>query len=465
MYDKPTPVETQNHSMRFKQLRNYVLVAAILAAIASCQEEKIPEPFIPRNDHEAYEKALERANLLQTALGKDWQNSANEALEKPLYIDLPYEEAFFVDDKAAKAIGYRFEAKRGQKIQISLQDLAVDSLSLFIDLFRVEKSSMVHVATADSTHHVLGFEPRKDSEYVLRFQTELLRGGSFKITFESVPTLSFPVAGLNYKSIGSVWGDPRDGGARSHEGVDIFAPIGTPVVAPTDGYIKVADERGIGGKVIWLEDHHNPQSLYFAHLSDWNVKRGDRVKAGDTIGFVGNTGNASTTPPHLHFGVYSRGAMNPINHLKPIDGSIKVVHRDLDWLGETMRMKTQVPFYADVKSQRAQETLERNQVARVLALNAARCKIELPDGRTGYIPRNQLLTLNTPISRGVIKSEMALMAKPDPVTTTDLLLVDEQYKVLGKNKQFLLVETNTGKIGWIGSRPEGQSGKIVADKN
>ena len=113
----------------------------------------------------------------------------------------------------------------------------------------------------------------------------------------------------------------------------------------------------------------------------------------------------------------------------------------------------------------AQETLERNQVARVLALNAARCKIELPDGRTGYIPRNQLLTLNTPISRGVIKSEMALMAKPDPVTTTDLLLVDEQYKVLGKNKQFLLVETNTGKIGWIGSRPEGQSGKIVADKN
>ena len=46
-----------------------------------------------------------------------------------------------------------------------------------------------------------------------------------------------------------------------------------------------------------------------------------------------------------------------------------------------------------------------------------------------------------------------------------MLLVDEQYKVLGKNKQFLLVETNTGKIGWIGSRPEGQSGKIVADKN
>lgn len=159
--------------------------------------------------------------------------------------------------------------------------------------------------------------------------------------------LSFPVAGLTHRSIGSIWGDEHDGGRRSHEGVDIFAPRGTPVIAPTDGTVKMAEEKDIGGKVVWLADAKRSQNLYFAHLNDWNVKKGDRVKAGDTLGFVGNTGNARTTTPHLHFGIYSRGAMNPIHHLKPIGKQLIPVENGFEWLGSNMRVKYETKLYAD----------------------------------------------------------------------------------------------------------------------
>ncbi|UJH89966.1 M23 family metallopeptidase [Antarcticibacterium sp. 1MA-6-2] len=115
----------------------------------------------------------------------------------------------------------------------------------------------------------------------------------------------------------SIWGDARDGGRRSHEGVDIFAPRGTPVIAVTNGRITSSGERGLGGKQVWLRDTKRGQSLYYAHLDSIAALGNARVTTGDTLGFVGNTGNARTTPPHLHFGIYKgyKGAINPFPYI------------------------------------------------------------------------------------------------------------------------------------------------------
>src|SRR3989442_735170 len=80
----------------------------------------------------------------------------------------------------------------------------------------------------------LSHEARESGVYVLRIQPELLRGGHMKVTSQPTPSLHFPVAGAGAHNIQSLYGVARDGGRRRHEGVDIFASRGTPVLAGSD---------------------------------------------------------------------------------------------------------------------------------------------------------------------------------------------------------------------------------------
>jgi membrane-bound lytic murein transglycosylase B len=102
------------------------------------------------------------------------------------------------------------------------------------------------------------------------------------------------------------WGFPRSGGRR-HQGNDLFAPEGSPVVATADGRVirMQPDDVGLGGRTVsYLTD--DGDVMYNAHLHTVapGLKIGDRLSAGQQIGTVGRTGNARTTPPHLHFGIY-----------------------------------------------------------------------------------------------------------------------------------------------------------------
>ena len=127
--------------------------------------------------------------------------------------------------------------------------------------------------------------------------------------------LVFPISGKS--NIGSYWGDTRDAGTRKHEGIDIFADRGTAVVAVTDGYVLEVSEDGIGGKTVTIQSDNYTWRSYYAHLNEQKVSKGQIIKKGQLIGTVGNTGNAKTTPPHLHFGMYeSHGAIDPLPYVK-----------------------------------------------------------------------------------------------------------------------------------------------------
>lgn len=131
----------------------------------------------------------------------------------------------------------------------------------------------------------------------------------------AIPVLRIPVVGATKKSIISFFGDARDNG-RKHEGIDIVAPKGTMVVAPLEGTITDVSYNVLGGKVIWLQDSKSKRSYYFAHLDSQIVSKGMIVKAGDTLGTVGNTGNARRTRSHLHFGIYKKDGRTPVDYIR-----------------------------------------------------------------------------------------------------------------------------------------------------
>jgi len=145
--------------------------------------------------------------------------------------------------------------------------------------------------------------------------------------------LIFPIAGKS--NIGSYWGAERDGGKRKHEGIDIFAAKETPVVAISDGVIEYVGNDNIGGKTITLQPDDYEWEAYYAHLDKQFVINGQHVKKGQLIGTVGNTGNAKTTPAHLHFGIYTdNGAIDPLPYIQtspkittPVKGAPQTTNR------------------------------------------------------------------------------------------------------------------------------------------
>jgi len=125
--------------------------------------------------------------------------------------------------------------------------------------------------------------------------------------------LIMPVVGITPRELDDSWHAPRDGGSRLHKGIDIFAHRGTEVVAVTDGIISYVGDQPKGGHCLWLTTE-NGKSFYYAHLDHWaaGIYEGMEVQSGDLLGYVGNTGNAVSTPPHLHFQITENDeAVNP----------------------------------------------------------------------------------------------------------------------------------------------------------
>lgn len=128
---------------------------------------------------------------------------------------------------------------------------------------------------------------------------------------EAPASLPVPVEGVAREALYDSWEDPRAGG-RVHQGIDIFAPRGTPVRSATRGIVVARRETLLGGRTVTVLGPGG-QRHYYAHLEAHGPQQtGDWIEAGDVIGYVGSSGNAEGGPPHLHYGIYGpSGPLNP----------------------------------------------------------------------------------------------------------------------------------------------------------
>ena len=296
--------------------------------VSSCSQlEKAEDLITGLSEKEKYKKE----HQISDELFKIWEEQADKALKDSLEIELPYREAGVFKPRNFAVYSYQTYLMPGEVIQLKTATDTASTL-IFSELYKKAERSgeFSKITSGDPGSKNLNFEIEEKGLYKIVVQPEIEANSPFQISIQKSPAYLFPVIQGENSDIGSYWGDIRDGGKRDHKGIDIFANKGTPVVAATDGRIRFTGEKGLGGKQVWLRDRKRSQSLYYAHLD--SIKPGlNSVKAGDTLGFVGNTGNARTTPPHLHFGIYKSnlGAVDPLGFVyrtKDIEGENDFTH-------------------------------------------------------------------------------------------------------------------------------------------
>lgn len=114
--------------------------------------------------------------------------------------------------------------------------------------------------------------------------------------------LAVPVQGYQRSAMRDSWGDARSGG-RGHRGIDLMAAEGTPVVAVVPGRVEKLFESGLGGTTLYLRSDDGRWQYYYAHLKGYaaDLREGAKVRQGQVLGYVGDTGDAGKGNHHLHF--------------------------------------------------------------------------------------------------------------------------------------------------------------------
>jgi beta-lactamase regulating signal transducer with metallopeptidase domain len=136
------------------------------------------------------------------------------------------------------------------------------------------------------------------------------------ITTKGIPSL-FPVQNGSLKNVSSKFGvvrkHPKLKNKTKHGGIDIKAPVGTPIVATANGTVLKAQDEGNWGNLIIIA-HADGFETWYAHLKGFSIKTGANVQKGDVIGYVGNTG--LSTAPHLHYEVRQHGKrLDPVDYI------------------------------------------------------------------------------------------------------------------------------------------------------
>ena len=419
----------------------------LLALLASCSKSRtLTALFQKTTPHDDYARALDRAGLQTAALGRQWQQAADRALHDSLLVTLPVLETGYFRPEQPTAAGYRYAVRAGELVHVRLTLAPGPALAprVFVDAFALPPGrapERLDWAATDTT--AAGYDYRyqapADGQHLLRVQPELLAAGRYTLRLWRGPGLGlFPVRGRSDQAIISRWGDPRDAGARRHEGVDISAPRGTPALAATDGYITRTGESTLGGLVVWLADNQG-HNLYYAHLDKQLVQPGQRVRAGDTLGLVGNTGNARTTAPHLHFGIYraGRGAVDPwpfLHREDPLPTPLAGPDRRGEW----------------VRPRPAQATRQLPATLPLLVLGerAGYLRVALPNGQRRYLAARTVASAQ-PLRRLVLATAHEIQTEPRP--TAPALAswpVRTPVAVLGESAGYTLLRGPAGQQGW-----------------
>ena len=437
-------------------------ILGVLLFIPACEQvDQIRNEFRDLTPHEAYFESLRAVGLAETALGTAWSEAAARALDEAPTVGLPFEEEGFLFPESPDARSYLVELRRGQRLSIDVELNGGEPTRLFVDVYRMQSTperAPLPVLSSDSVRGMVEYVASRGASYVVRLQPELLRGGHYRIVLRAEASMAFPVEGHNNRAILSVFGADREAGRRSHHGVDIFAPKGTPVHSATEGRVTRVRDTDIGGKVVWVRDSEEPNSIYYAHLDSQVVRSGERVTKGTLLGFVGNTGNARTTAPHLHFGVYRRreGPVDPYYFLYKPSQDLVATSAPLDHLGAWTRTVNEGIRLRGGPSRRATVVveLEEHTPVRVLAAAGPWYRVRLPDGQAGFVAARLTEAVSEPLRSQVVAQTSALVSGPsDSAPMMEAVEAGTGVSVLGIFEGFLYVQSPGGNTGWMASEP------------
>lgn len=427
---------------------NLFITVSILATACSTSRKGL---FTQKSAHEQYASRITDAGLETSELGLRWFAAAQKAVSQPLSVTVPYKEAEYFAAEKPDAAGLLFSARRGEKLVIQIDMKPAGSFRLFAELLQPGKpgSAPSLLATADTTTWKLEYAVEADGLFILRLQPELLKSGGYDLSISTAPTLAFPVPSTANPKIGSFWGDNRDGGKRSHEGIDIFGKFRTPVVAAADGVVTSTRENNLGGKVVFLRPDNASYTLYYAHLDAQLVREGQRVHTGDTVGLMGNTGNAKNTATHLHFGIYTgNGAIDPMPFVLQQRAPATPVNVDTDLLQKTARVNTATQLYPSPSSKSASiEKLQANSVIAILAGTASWYKVALIDGREGFVEGKAVS--GSSFKKQTVKVATPLLDKPEELAAVKTTIpTGNGIQLMGVNGAFYYVQYGEER-GWV----------------
>ncbi len=299
-------------------MRRALFIVIVVAAAACGRIDSLRHAFLRTPPYDRYVASLRSSGLDRTPLGAAWIAAGDGALDAQQTIAIPSRRVERFRLGAPTAVAYRVDLRRGQVYRLELESDNGPTIHFFVDLFRLgDGQAPQRISSAGPPTRQVAFEPDEDGTFIVRIQPQLVADGTVRVAHARRAALLFPIPGAGRRNIQSFFGAARSGGQREHQGIDIFSPRGTPVVAAVDGWISSTSPNELGGNVVWLWDPARRQTLYYAHLDRHAVGAGQRVRKGDVIGYVGNTGNARTTAPHLHFGIYrrGRGAIDPLYYV------------------------------------------------------------------------------------------------------------------------------------------------------
>lgn len=434
----------------FEIMKHVTAYFALIITLFSCQGTKIDQLLRPTSPYDKYLQDLNASTLKNSGMVKDWISVGENVLRDSNRIELPYRELTQFDPAVPQAASFQFSMKEGQQINISLTPYSDTTATYFLDLFEVRSGRELKPIKPDLSDYGLTYPAGSDASFLLRVQPELLKGGLVEISIGFQGTLGFPVLDKTYLNIASFFGAPRDGGRRTHEGVDVFAARGTPVVAVADGRVTRVGTNRLGGNTVSVSS--GKYSFYYAHLDSQLVSMGKSVRLGDTLGTVGNTGNAITTAPHLHFGVYAPGrrSLDPLHFFRSAPVLPALSPSDTSSLNHWVRVKSEVVNLRQSPSTTSPilDKLGKHDLLVVEGKTKGWLRIRLPDSRQGFIAENLVELAQPNLSQKEIGEE-------DRVKTGwhypefQHRFFSGNVDVLGKFNEFDYVKTESGTNLWV----------------
>ena len=434
-----------------------------------------------------------------------WRATADAALLRPVAVALPHRETVTfgasgspADDLAAGAVAFEVVVRPPDVLRVATRAAPGAVGGLVVDVLDPGRADATGRASAMASFgpedvdvrvpvaagaaggaasgvRALGSrrgpaaDPPGPITLLVRVQPTPGAIGRFSAVLESRPTLDFPVATDARDPVRSFFGMPRDGGRREHHGIDVFAPRGTPVLAAADGVVARTGDSARGGLHVWQrargDDGRVLGTLYYAHLDRVDVAAGDVVARGARLGTVGNTGNARTTPPHLHFGLYRRfsGPADPL----PLTGPRRVPAAEPVPGPALARWLAVLPARANV---RAGPGTDRPTIGAVAAGELVRADALAGDGRwvrvtTGTPPGESIAGSDEGTASGWIARSLLGAPRPAPVElaapfelrashdagAAGLATVENagEVRALGRFGSSVRVRTADGLEGWV----------------